>query len=398
MRKNVASCLCVLLLVSCASLPLPDAPGDSLYLIPTDFEPGGKLTGILLEVTSPGEDGTEVVFSRHVAPGEPYAVYVLPPGRYLLKQALLGVGETDKQGNSITKWEKAWPLNQWFSLEENSVQISRRVLQLKTDSDPVFQASNEIIADVARKIRNDRNWLAWEGCALVNFPEPTEAAASQADAALPAPAATRTGAIRLAATGEPAYVEVAQGSSIASIGTQLTVEARVLLESTPGTNTMQWIVGPHIVDGISPFGIYVSSAGATTVLGDIHLEHQAWYHLALVYNGKAIKMYVNGELTGATEAHGPIRMRQGEPLYIGALPGNPNTSFEGRIADLRVWSVARTGDEIRASMNVELTGKEPGLWLYYRFDGDAMEMVEDRSGNGNHGVIHGEYQFVDDGL
>jgi photosystem II stability/assembly factor-like uncharacterized protein len=63
--------------------------------------------------------------------------------------------------------------------------------------------------------------------------------------------------------------------------------------------------------------------------------------------------------------------------------------FEGAIDEVRIWNVARTQEEIQAKMYTHLNGTEEGLVGYWPFNEGSGNVVNDLSGNNNHGTIHG---------
>ena len=72
-----------------------------------------------------------------------------------------------------------------------------------------------------------------------------------------------------------------------------------------------------------------------------------WVHVALVSDGATFKaIYFNGQLANsATEASAPNNLTE---LTIGAM--KTNTWFNGTVDEFRIWSVARSAEEIRSSM------------------------------------------------
>jgi hypothetical protein len=98
-----------------------------------------------------------------------------------------------------------------------------------------------------------------------------------------------------------------------------------------------------------------------------------WTHVAVTYDGQLQSHYVNGELAGSFAVQGPLAP-SAAPLEIGgdvALPLSP----AGAVTELRLWSVARTVDEIRATINVALTSPQPGLvavWSLGSTGADAL--------------------------
>ena len=56
--------------------------------------------------------------------------------------------------------------------------------------------------------------------------------------------------------------------------------------------------------------------------------------------------------------------------------------------EVRIWNTARTQQQIQDNMNKELSGDEPGLVGYWKFNEGQGTTVYDNAGN-NHGTIHG---------
>ena len=57
------------------------------------------------------------------------------------------------------------------------------------------------------------------------------------------------------------------------------------------------------------------------------------------------------------------------------------TGWQGKIDEMRVWNVFRTGADIKANMNVMLKGNEPGLIAYYKFDEGMGTTIADSTGD-----------------
>jgi len=92
-----------------------------------------------------------------------------------------------------------------------------------------------------------------------------------------------------------------------------------------------------------------------------------WVHYAMTYDGTNVRLYVNG-VAHSTKACTTLATARTQ-LSIG---GNPRGSyFNGTIDEFRVWNVARTAQEITATMNVTLAGNETGLTAYYQFNDAA---------------------------
>ncbi len=91
-----------------------------------------------------------------------------------------------------------------------------------------------------------------------------------------------------------------------------------------------------------------------------------WYHLAATYDGTVLKAYKNGVLTSSVTTLGGLSAASGG-LTFGKHP-TLSQFWDGTIDDARVWTVARTCNEINQNMNIELTGSQTGLKAYYKFN------------------------------
>lgn len=108
-----------------------------------------------------------------------------------------------------------------------------------------------------------------------------------------------------------------------------------------------------------------------------------WYHIALTYNGEWRKVYINGLLTGSNSLYGPIDQAE-SVLQIGTRL-NRKPFFHGQIDELRIWNIARTEEDIQATMTTPLAEDETGLIGYWNFDDGTPN---DLSKNGNDGILN----------
>lgn len=61
----------------------------------------------------------------------------------------------------------------------------------------------------------------------------------------------------------------------------------------------------------------------------------------------------------------------------------------GKLAEVRIWGVALSDDEIAVNSTMLLSGNEPGLLAYYPLSEATGVEVRDYSGNGNNGTVSG---------
>jgi hypothetical protein len=120
------------------------------------------------------------------------------------------------------------------------------------------------------------------------------------------------------------------------------------------------------------------------------LVKREWRHLAGVSSPDGLRLYVNGEL--AAEVPNSFR-----PMDLAASIETALTGYSrwagaydyvlGMFDEMRVWNVARTQHQVRATMHTPLAGNEHGLVLYHPLDESGNQIV-DVSGHGHHGQLN----------
>lgn len=126
------------------------------------------------------------------------------------------------------------------------------------------------------------------------------------------------------------------------------------------------------------------AGGGFPVTSKTEFELNKWYHVAVVYDGSTIKLYVNGEPDGQTDApRGPINLcgTGKNTFYIGYSAGG--RCFNGAISEVRVWKKALNQMEIQNNMCYVAPDSYPDLIAYWRFnDGAKADVIKDWTGNG----------------
>ncbi len=85
-----------------------------------------------------------------------------------------------------------------------------------------------------------------------------------------------------------------------------------------------------------------------------------WVHLAGLYDGARVVLYVNGVALASTDATGE-RTDAGMPLELGRSSADAERCFAGQLSEVRVWSVARSQAELQRDVHKRLTDDVPGL-------------------------------------
>jgi signal transduction histidine kinase/DNA-binding response OmpR family regulator/ligand-binding sensor domain-containing protein/protocatechuate 3,4-dioxygenase beta subunit len=118
---------------------------------------------------------------------------------------------------------------------------------------------------------------------------------------------------------------------------------------------------------------------------------QQWAHVAGVISEAGMKLYLNGDLIGSnSRGHLPLRDADTEN-YLGAAGTNRQNALRGAMGEVRIWSLARTQEQIRETMARSLTGTEPELLALWNFnDGTAR----DATTNHNDGKLMGTARVV----
>ena len=126
----------------------------------------------------------------------------------------------------------------------------------------------------------------------------------------------------------------------------------------------------------------------TVVTDPNSISAETWYHLALVYDGTNLIVYINGTEAGSTAASGQIT-NEFVSLYVGRLVfQTTNFDLDGQADEVGLWSLALTSEQIQDYMYADLTGEE-GLVGYWNFNEGSGDIANDVSGNNNDGLIYG---------
>jgi hypothetical protein len=127
-----------------------------------------------------------------------------------------------------------------------------------------------------------------------------------------------------------------------------------------------------------------------------------WHHAVLRYDQAA--QTLDGFLDGveaATDSYGnrSAPWKSGYVQYYGFGLGDladlgSGAFLRGSLDEIRIWTTARTSEEIRRNMNRRLRGTEPGLICYWHLDEGTGTTATDFSDRGNDGTVQNGAAWV----
>ncbi len=215
-----------------------------------------------------------------------------------------------------------------------------------------------------------------------------------------------TGNYSLSLNGTSAYVEVPSSGSL-NLSGPLTVEAWI----KPNSSSLQgiaerykWLSTPDggfalrlSSDGKVEFFIIRSNTQVDSVKGSTTVTTGVWHHVAGVFDGNQLRVYLDGVLNGVkttaiTPAQGTANLMIGK-VGVNGDNGDPYY-FNGLIDDVRVTSGVQYAANFTTS-SVLATGSAlnnasdgpRGVWLF------DNQTASDFSANGNHGTLKGGAGF-----
>lgn len=162
-------------------------------------------------------------------------------------------------------------------------------------------------------------------------------------------------------------VEVPHSDSFAEITQAVTIEAWV----NPA-NLNAWV--SFGVKGDITYGIFINpaayvrihySGGSTLDTPNNTIKANEWTHLVGTYDGKTVRIYINGEVKAEMNANAPIPANAAT-FVIGGTQESRDW-FAGVIDEVKLYSRGITGDEVKESMNgpgksVTGAGKLAATW------------------------------------
>jgi ribosomal protein S17E len=187
-----------------------------------------------------------------------------------------------------------------------------------------------------------------------------------------------------------------------------TIEAWVFLDSNDAeTITLKQhdLVNTTAFFSISAgkLSFHGSNQNGGDAVGNATVPTGAWHHVAVAFDATEARFYIDGQLDAVRAGNHSVPNIADIPgntfVSLGAAVGGTlsHSFFDGQLDDVRVWSVKRAAEDIRANYDQQLAGTEAGLQAYYRFDDtSAGSQVKDLTSNANHGTAQGGARVLGD--
>ena len=172
----------------------------------------------------------------------------------------------------------------------------------------------------------------------------------------------------------PAYVQVPHNAAL-DPSAEMTLEAWI----RRGVTGCQTILGKNygasywfgMCNGVLRF---YSGGNATSQDGLTSIPANVWTHVAVTWKSGGQRVYyINGQedYRGAADINGTST----SPLGIGYDIGSGCCEFKGNLAEVRVWNIARTAEDIRRTMHIRLDEPRPGLVANWHLNDSFADSV-----------------------
>lgn len=159
--------------------------------------------------------------------------------------------------------------------------------------------------------------------------------------------------------GQSDWVEVESSDSL-NIKGEITLMCWFKSEGWDGAGD-QWIGKGAHASKPSCYGLMVYQANTLYfMLGDGSSRHdltttdlpepKEWHHIAATYDGKNMRVYLDGEVLAEKQDQFDFQCENQLPLMVGAGVQRPQYSFLGEIDEVAVFKRALSQDEVRKAM------------------------------------------------
>lgn len=142
--------------------------------------------------------------------------------------------------------------------------------------------------------------------------------------------------------------------------------------------------------GINRLGVHMAdpTQDGYMLSEPINITTDEWMHVVATYCSEdgSVELYLNGKrVTTSLEKYPPCLPDYAGvgPVVLGAHPAWPESYFEGRILEARIWDKVLSAAEIEQTNLKQISGYENALAAYYPFDEGQGTVAVDKVGGTN---------------
>ncbi len=161
-----------------------------------------------------------------------------------------------------------------------------------------------------------------------------------------------------------------------------------------GDRPRWWGISIGEVVGLDRIWVWNYDGSATSPIDMIPIDYTPgeWVHVALVHSGGMLRAYRNGVQVGALPSGTTLQPNTGAlpQVNMGGIINSStrNWTFDGQIDEVRLWSTARSAEEIQADLFHPINKSSPNLAAYYMMSDGSGSILTDDTGHGNVGVLY----------
>jgi len=190
------------------------------------------------------------------------------------------------------------------------------------------------------------------------------------------------------------------GDDHIDVGADFDVAANLTIEAwmrTPDADLKQIVFAKHAPSPLSGYAFFVEDSKLVfTALGVMRYEttsaviaNESWTHVAAAMDGDwTVRFYVDGALVDTVAGASPILSGSGQ-VFIGSFPPSTGDTWLGELDEVRIWSEARSDEQIAANAFSQISSPPPTLVGYWRFNTGAGLIARDQIGVHDGTLVNG---------
>jgi hypothetical protein len=177
------------------------------------------------------------------------------------------------------------------------------------------------------------------------------------------------------------YFTAADSPSLNFGSGSMTAEAWVKVNAG-AADTQDMVILEKRTTGDAAYMLYLANGGAlyaevgngtsAQAAQTVQIDDGTWHHIAFTYDQSTLRLYLDG-VERATQSVSGRDLSSSSHLFIGRSALSNSLHFDGFIDEVRVWSTARSAEEIRTTTFRQLGGTETGLRACWRLNNSQTD-------------------------